>query len=52
MESAIVQVRGNARLDQIIHAVHFLLVRNQMFDCSYDTSALDAFDGKSSTERL
>lgn len=45
MQRAVVEVGRNAWLDKVPHAVHFLLVRNQVLDGSNDAGALDAFNG-------
>lgn len=52
VKCAIVHVRRVAGLDQIPHAVLFLLIRNQMFDRGDDTGALNALYGKRSAKSL
>lgn len=52
VHSAIVKVRGDTRLDQVVHAIHLLLVRDQVFDGCNHAYALDSFDRQSSAEGL
>ena len=52
MHGSIVQIGGDARLDQIVHSIHLVFVGNQVLDGCNDAGALDSFDGQGSTERL
>lgn len=49
---SLTNIRAVSRLERIIHAVHLLLVADQMLDSRHDTLLLDAFDRQSPRNAL
>jgi hypothetical protein len=45
MECAIIDIRANSGLYEIVHSVHLLLIGDEMFDGRDDSDALNPFDG-------
>lgn len=45
MECAIIKIRADSGLEDIVHPVLLLFIGNEMLDGSNNTSALNAFDG-------